>query len=176
MVSPNEKDRFMGNVAMTYQLTEWLSLFARTGTKCELTRELWSTDMPERKEVLSGPGDTAKRCCATGIKLGFHFKSRQTIKDLSLVVQVAGIHRTNYYKSNYTRVNELTIDGVYNLGNNASPNLNESSIVESEMNSLCLVRPRWVIKITCSSILPAEMTGQAHYQKKTIHFSIHPLR
>lgn len=52
------------------------------------------------------------------------------------MVQLGGINRTNYYKSNYARVNELTIDKVYNLGNNASPNLNESTIAETEMNSL----------------------------------------
>jgi outer membrane receptor protein involved in Fe transport len=33
-------------------------------------------------------------------------------------------------------VNELTIDRVYNLGNNASPNTTESTIAESEVNSL----------------------------------------
>ena len=137
LVSPNEKDRFLGNVAITYQLTEWLSLLARTGT------DLWTDTrtVVDRYARTKGGSFRAGRYSEEVLRnqesnSDFILKADKQFKDFSLVVQVGGIHRTNYYKSNYTRVNELTIDRVYNLGNNASPNLNESSIVESEMNSL----------------------------------------
>jgi TonB-linked SusC/RagA family outer membrane protein len=137
LVSPNEKDRFMGNVAVTYQLTEWLSLLARTGT------DLWTDTrtVVDRYARTKGGSFRAGRYSEEVLRnqesnSDFILKADKQFEDFSLVVQLGGIHRTNYYKSNYTRVNELTIDRVYNLGNNASPNLNESSIVESEMNSL----------------------------------------
>lgn len=137
LVSPNEKDRFLGNVAINYDLTEWLSVLVRTGT------DLWT----DTRTVV----DRYARTRAGSFRAGryseevlrnqetnsdFIIKADKEFNDFSLVVQAGGIHRTNYYKSNYTRVNELTIDGVYNLGNNASPNLTESAIAESEMNSL----------------------------------------
>jgi TonB-linked SusC/RagA family outer membrane protein len=137
LVTPNEKDRFLGNVAINYQLTDWLSVLARTGT------DLWT----DTRTVV----DRYARTRAGSFRAGryseevlrnqetnsdFIIKADKEFEDVSLVVQVGGIHRTNYYKANYTRVNELTIDRVYNLGNNASPNLTESAIAESEMNSL----------------------------------------
>jgi TonB-linked SusC/RagA family outer membrane protein len=137
LVTPNEKDRFLGNVAINYQLTDWLSVLARTGT------DLWT----DTRTVV----DRYARTRAGSFRAGryseeilrnqetnsdFIVKADKEFKDISLVIQAGGIHRTNYYKANYTRVNELTIDRVYNLGNNASPNLNESAVAESEMNSL----------------------------------------
>lgn len=137
LVSPNEKDRFLGNVAINYQLTDWLSVLARTGT------DLWT----DTRIVV----DRYARVRAGAFRAGRYsedilrnqetnsdiiLKADKQFKDLSVVFQLGAIHRNNYYKSNYTRVNELTVDGVYNTGNNASPNLNESAIAESEMNSV----------------------------------------
>ncbi len=136
-VSPNEKDRFLGNVAVSYQLTKWLSVLARTGT------DLWTDTriVVDRYARTKGGSFRAGRYSEEVLRnqesnSDFILKADKEFKDFSLVVQLGGIHRTNYFKSNYTRVNELTIDRVYNLGNNASPNLNESAIAESEMNSL----------------------------------------
>ncbi|WP_276374466.1 SusC/RagA family TonB-linked outer membrane protein [Chryseolinea sp. H1M3-3] len=136
-VSPNEKDRFLGNVAVSYQLTTWLSVLARTGT------DLWTDTriVVDRYARTKGGSFRAGRYSEEVLRnqesnSDFILKADKEFKDFSLVVQLGGIHRTNYFKSNYTRVNELTIDRVYNLGNNASPNLNESAIAESEMNSL----------------------------------------
>lgn len=137
LVSPNEKDRFLGNIAIDYQLTPWLSVLARTGT------DLWTDTriVVDRFARTKGGAFRAGRYSEEVLRnqesnSDFILKADKEFKDVSLVVQLGGIHRTNYFKSNYTRVNELTIDRVYNLGNNASPNLTESAIMESEMNSL----------------------------------------
>jgi TonB-linked SusC/RagA family outer membrane protein len=137
LVSPNEKDRFLGNVAISYQLTEWLSLLARTGT------DIWTDTriVVDRYARTKGGSFRAGRYSEEVIRnqesnSDFILKADKQFKDFSVVLQLGGIHRTNYFKSNYARVNELTIDRVYNLGNNASPNLNESAIAETEMNSL----------------------------------------
>lgn len=137
LVSPNEKDRFLGNVAIGYQLTEWLSILARTGT------DLWTDTRiaVDRFARTKGGAFRAGRYSEEVLRnqesnSDIILKADKQFTDFSVMFQVGAIHRTNYYKSNYTRVNELTIDGVYNLGNNASPNLNESAIAETEMNSL----------------------------------------
>ncbi len=137
LVQPNEKDRFLGNVAISYQLTDWLSVLARSGT------DLWTDTriVVDRFARTKGGSFRAGRYSEEVLRnqetnSDFIVKADKQFKDISLVVQLGGINRKNYFKSNYTRVNELTIDRVYNLGNNASPNLNESSILESEMNSL----------------------------------------
>ena len=137
LVQPNEKDRFLGNIAISYQFTEWLSVLARSGT------DVWTDTriIVDRYARTRGGSFRAGRYSEEVLRnqetnSDFIVKADKQFKHLSLVVQVGGINRKNYFKSNYTRVNELTIDRVYNLGNNASPNLNESAIAESEMNSL----------------------------------------
>lgn len=137
LVSPNEKDRFVGNVAINYQLTEWLSVLARTGT------DLWTDTriVVDRYARTRSGSFRAGRYSEEVVRnqesnSDVIIKADKQFSDISLVVQVGGINRTNYFKSNYVRVNELTIDRVYNLGNSASPNLTESAIAETEMNSL----------------------------------------
>lgn len=137
LVQPNEKDRFLGNIAISYQLTEWLSVLARSGT------DVWTDTrtIVDRYARTRGGSFRAGRYSEEVLRnqetnSDFIVKADKQFKTISLVLQVGAINRRNYFKSNYTRVNELTIDGVYNLGNNASPNLNESAIAESEMNSL----------------------------------------
>jgi TonB-linked SusC/RagA family outer membrane protein len=137
LVQPNEKDRFLGNIAISYQLTEWLSVLARSGT------DIWTDTriIVDRYARTRGGSFRAGRYSEEVLRnqetnSDFIVKADKQFKNVSLVIQLGGINRKNYFKSNYTRVNELTIDRVYNLGNNASPNLNESAIAESEMNSL----------------------------------------
>src|SRR5690606_22604458 len=137
LVQPNEKDRFLGNIAINYQLTDWLSVLARTGT------DLWTDTriVVERYERTKGGAFRQGRYSEEVLRnqetnSDIILKADKEIDDFSLVVQLGGIRRTNYFKSNYARVNEMTIDRVYNLCNNASPNLNESAMAETEMNSV----------------------------------------
>ncbi len=136
LVNPNEKDRFLGNIAVTYELADWLSLMARSGT------DLWTDtriniDRYERIRGSSRAGRYSEEVLRNQeTNSDFILTFDKSMNDLSLMAQLGGVQRTNYYKSNYVRVNELNIDRVYNLGNNASPNTTESTIAESEVNSL----------------------------------------
>jgi hypothetical protein len=110
LVSPNEKDRFLGNIAIDYQLTEWLSILARTGT------DLWTDTriVVDRYARTKGGSFRAGRYSEEVLRnqesnSDVILKADKQFKDISLVVQLGGIHRTNYFKSNYARVNDLTI-------------------------------------------------------------------
>lgn len=138
MVKPNEKDRVLGNINLTYEFAPWLSLMLRTGT------DLWtdtriSVNNFERirrgafsrgsysEEVLRRQESNSDFILSFNKEFGSNF---------SVVAQAGGVNRREYYKRNYTNVLQLTIDGVYNTGNNASPNSDESLIWEKETNSL----------------------------------------
>lgn len=134
---PNEKDRFLGNIALNYTFNEWLSLMVRTGT------DVWTdTRMNivayERVRNSFGRGSYSEevlRKQETNSDMILTF-SRDLTPDFKLTAQAGGIARSNFYKRNYSEVQQLTIDGVYNLGNNASPNIDASTIEESQVNSL----------------------------------------
>ncbi len=136
MVQPNEKDRILGNISLNYEFTDWLSLMLRTGT------DFWTdtrriVDRYERIRGTSRAGRFSEEVVSSQeTNSDFIFTLDKEVGEISLMAQLGGVHRANFYKSNYVRVNELTIDRVYNLGNNASPNTTESTILESEVNSL----------------------------------------
>lgn len=138
LVRPNDKDRFLGNISLTYDFAPWLSLMVRTGTDVwtdtrinvinfERTRNGAFSRGRYSEEVLKRQETNSDFMLSVNKMLGTKF---------SIVGQVGGINRTNSYKRNYTEVLQLTIDGVYNTGNNASPNTDESLIEETEVNSL----------------------------------------
>ncbi len=137
MVKPNEKDRFLGNISVNYEFTDWLNLMVRTGT------DVWSdtrisVDAYERTRGAFARGaysEEVLRRQESNSDLILSFDKTFANK-YSVVAQAGGVTRANYYKRNYSKVEQLTIDGVYNLGNNASPNTDESMIQESEVNSL----------------------------------------
>lgn len=139
LVSPNDKNRFLGNIALTYEFNSWLSLMARTGT------DFWTdtrivVDRYARTAGYPAGSFRAGRYSEEVLQSqesnsDFILKAEKEFTHTSITLQAGGIHRTNYYKSDYARVNDLAIDGVYNLGNAASPNLNESALAETEMNS-----------------------------------------
>ena len=137
LVQPNDKDRFLGNISVTYDFTDWLSLMVRTGT------DLW-TDTRINVDRYERTRNGARRAGRYSEEVlrnqetnhDFILTLNKILGDIALTVQAGGIQRKNYYKMNYTRVEELTIDRLYNLGNNASPNTNESAIMESQVNSV----------------------------------------
>jgi outer membrane receptor protein involved in Fe transport len=61
---------------------------------------------------------------------------RQLTTDFSLTVNAGGNSRVNNFKRNYTRIQDLAINKVYNLSNYASPPITESRIEEYQVNSL----------------------------------------
>ena len=136
MVRPNEKDRFLGNIAVNYEFTDWLSLMVRSGT------DLWTDTRINvlgyaRTRGAFAPGSYSEEILRRQENNSdFILTFDKTFSGLSVGAQVGGVHRNNYYKRNFSRVDQLSIDGVYNLGNSSSPNVDESTIQESEVNSV----------------------------------------
>ncbi|WP_339810313.1 SusC/RagA family TonB-linked outer membrane protein [uncultured Imperialibacter sp.] len=137
LVRPNEKDRFLGNVALNYEFNEWLSLMVRSGTDVWTDTRL-NIIAYERTRNSFGRGSYSEevlRRQETNSDFIFTLNKDLT-PDLKLTAQAGGVSRVNYYKRNYSEVQQLTIDKVYNLGNNASPNIDASAVEESQVNSL----------------------------------------
>lgn len=133
----NEKDRFLGNITLNYELTPWLSVMARSGTdlwtdtRISVNRHSQTKSFAYRSEAYS---EEVLRRQETNSDVIFTFN--QSFANLSVNAQVGGVHRTNYYKRNYIGVNDLTINGLYNVANNASTNINRSRVEEKEVNSV----------------------------------------
>ncbi|PHN07279.1 SusC/RagA family TonB-linked outer membrane protein [Flavilitoribacter nigricans] len=134
----NDKDRFLGNIALTYEFTPALSLMVRTGT------DLWTdtrVNVTRHAQIKSGTlrteafNEDVLRRQESNSDFIFTF-NKYIGQDLSVNAQFGGANRTNYYKRNYTAVNDVTINGLYNVANNATTNTNRSRIEEKEVNSL----------------------------------------
>lgn len=134
----NEKDRFLGNIMVNYQINSWLNVMARSGTdffsdtRINVTnwervrngtfiRGAYEEDIHRRQETNSDLIVSLNKTIAT---------------NFSISAQVGGVTRSNYFKNNYVLARELTVDGIYNLNNNAAPPLTTSRIEESQVNSV----------------------------------------
>ncbi len=134
----NEKDRLLGSIAINYNLNDNFSIMARSGT------DFWS----DTRMNVNGVERTKNNVRILGAYQEIVMRSQETNNDViltfdknvtekfSLKVQAGGINRSNYYKRNQVNVGELTIDGLYNLGNYASPVTPSSEIRKQEVNSL----------------------------------------
>ena len=134
----NEKDRLVGNIALTYELNEHFSVLVRSGT------DFWS----DLRENVTGVEYTKNNVKVLGSYQEIALRSQETNNDLiltydqkisadfSLKVQAGAINRTNLYKRTQVNVGQLTIDGLYNLGNYASPTSPSSETSEQVVNSV----------------------------------------
>ncbi|MDF9799264.1 TonB-linked SusC/RagA family outer membrane protein [Catalinimonas alkaloidigena] len=131
----NEKDRLLGNITLNYQLTDHLSVMARSGT------DFW-TDSRENiiaeKESRYYPNGAYEESVLRRQETNSDFLITydNSFGDFLVTANVGGNNRANFYKRSFTRLNDLTVNKLYNLGNNASPPITESAIEEYEVNSL----------------------------------------
>ncbi len=138
LTNSNEKDRIVGNIALTYNIMDGLDLMLRTGTdlwtdtRISVTRNERIKSFNERTQAFYE--DVLRRQESNSDFLLTY--NKYLTDDISVNVQAGGAHRTNYYKRNYIGVNDVTINGLYNVANNATTNTNRSRIEEKEVNSL----------------------------------------
>ncbi|MCP9234531.1 SusC/RagA family TonB-linked outer membrane protein [Lewinella sp. JB7] len=137
LTNGNDKDRLLGNIAFTYEFLPSLSLMVRGGT------DLWTDtriSVNRSERIKSGTERTQAfsedvlRRQETNLDFILSYNNYFG-ENLSVNAQFGGNHRTNYYKRNYIAVNDVTINGLYNVANNASQNTNSSRIEEKEVNS-----------------------------------------
>lgn len=133
----NDKDRFLGNIAFTYEFLPNLNLMVRGGTdlwtdtRRSITRNERIKSNTERTQSFN---EDVLRRQETNVDFILSYNNYFG-ENISLTAQAGGNHRTNYFKRNYIGVNDATINGLYNVANNASQNTNVSRIEEKEVNS-----------------------------------------
>jgi TonB-linked SusC/RagA family outer membrane protein len=135
----NDKDRLVGNIALNFNLASNLKLMARTGTDVWSDTRINITNFERVRNGNKTPGryseEVLRRQETNHDALLTYDKSVST--NLAIVASVGAADRTNFYKRNFANVNELVVDGVYNLANsNPSQNSIESRIEKSEVQSV----------------------------------------
>lgn len=135
----NEKDRLVGNIALNFAISPELKLMLRSGT------DMWSDtriNIINFDRVRNGnrtPGrysEEVLRRQETNHDALLSYEKSIT-KDFHLVASAGAAQRSNYYKRNFANVNELVVDGVYNLANsNPSQNTIDSRIEKAEVQSV----------------------------------------
>ena len=132
----NDKNRLLGNIALNYELTDHLNLMVRSGT------DFW---MDSRENIVAEknaryyPNGQYEEEILSRQETNSDFLltyDRQITTDFSLTVNAGGNSRVNNFKRNFTRIQDLAINKVYNLSNFASPPITESRIEEYQVNSL----------------------------------------
>ncbi|QNF32896.1 SusC/RagA family TonB-linked outer membrane protein [Adhaeribacter swui] len=134
----NDKDRLRGNMSISYDFNDKFSLMVRSGT------DYWSDTRTNitRFERISGGNfragqfnEEVLRSQETNHDAMLTYK-QDFGPDFSFNGQLGGIYRNNFYKRNFTQVEQMVIDKLYTLNNNASPNTNQSETQEFNVQSL----------------------------------------
>lgn len=135
----NEKDRIVGNIALNYEVMPDLNLMLRTGT------DLWTdtrVNVINYARIRNGTqingqySEEVLRAQETNTDILATY-GKQLSSSLKLNLMAGALLRTNYYKRNFTQVNQLVVDGIYNLANSVpASNLSQSTIEEKESQSI----------------------------------------
>ncbi|HEY0741568.1 MAG TPA: SusC/RagA family TonB-linked outer membrane protein [Chryseosolibacter sp.] len=135
----NEKDRILGNVAINYQIVPSLNVTLRSGT------DLWTDtriNVINYERVRNGTqvygqySEEVLRGQETNTDVMMTF-SKNVTPAFSLNAMAGALLRTTYYKRNFTQVNQLVVDRVYNLSNSIpASNTAASTIEEKESQSI----------------------------------------
>ncbi len=138
LTNSNDKDRLLGNISLNYEITDHLSLMLRTGTdfwsdtRIAITRNERVKSFTERTQAFY---EDIHRRQETNSDFLLTYNNYFG-DDFSVNIQAGGTTRNNYFKRNYTGVNDVTINNLYNVANNATTNTNISRIEEKIVNSL----------------------------------------
>jgi len=137
--STNDKDRLLGALSAQITFSDHLKLMLRSGTDMWTDTRINIINFERVRNGNKTPGrysEEVTRSQETNHDFLLTYDN-MIGRDFSVVTQLGGARRTNYFKRNFTNVGELVVDGVYNLGNsNPSQNSVASTIRESEVQSL----------------------------------------
>jgi outer membrane receptor protein involved in Fe transport len=139
MTNKNEKDRLVGNIALTYKLLPYLTAMFRSGTDVWTDTRINVTNFERVRNGNRTPGsylEDVNRRQETNHDLLLTF-NKALSTDFTTNVQAGGIVRTNSFKRNYLAVGELVVDGLYNAANaNPSRNTAISRVERQQVNSV----------------------------------------
>jgi TonB-linked SusC/RagA family outer membrane protein len=130
-----QRERFMGNAKVSYQLTDWLSAFVRTGG------DIYTNINTERRAFgdIDNPTGSYFESARTVREINSDFlftANKQINQDLSFVLQAGGRRMDYSYHYNSGAANELVLPNVYNLANSAVPQVTTNTIRQKRINSL----------------------------------------
>lgn len=129
----DNKNRFLGNMALTYQLTDNLSLMVRGGTdtwnQIKMNRTGFSNF--DRDGSYSEQAESSQET-----NMDFLINYTKKAGRFDFIVNAGGNKRINNYKNNLVTLNSLAVDGLWNASNYAAPPVTTSMIKKSEVNSL----------------------------------------
>ncbi|MCY7350962.1 MAG: SusC/RagA family TonB-linked outer membrane protein [Cytophagaceae bacterium] len=137
--SSDDKDRLVGNLALTYKILPELSVMLRSGTDV-FTQTFINVINFERvrngNRTFGQYSEQIVRRQETNTDVILTFNKALT-RNFSVNAQAGAVQRTNYFKDNFMRVGQLVVDGLYNLGN-AVPSQNQisSTIQKKETQSV----------------------------------------
>lgn len=130
-----QRERFMGNAKATYQFTDWLSGFVRTGGDIYSninTEKVAATDI----DTPTGSYFESSRTYRE-INSDFLFTAaKQMNQDLYLSLSAGGSRQDYSYHYASGAANELAIPGVYNVANSAVPQVASNNSSLKRTNSL----------------------------------------
>jgi TonB-linked SusC/RagA family outer membrane protein len=137
--SGDDKDRLVGNIAMTYKILPELSVMLRSGTDFYTQTFINIVNFERTRNGNTTPGryeERVQRRQETNTDVIFTFNKSLT-PDFAVNAQLGAVQRTNYFKDNYMYVGQLVVDGLYNLSN-AVPSQNQitSAIQRKETQSV----------------------------------------
>ncbi len=152
--SAQSKDRILGNVSLTYNFDEHLSLMLRTGTD-------WYYDHRPIRRAVSTVGSEKGRYQVydinfeernTDFLLKYDLKSNSKI---GLVASVGGNRLDSKGRNVSTVAPELNFPGIYSLSNFASPLQVSESVFEKRINSLY-----GLLQLDYNNMLFLDITGR----------------
>jgi outer membrane receptor protein involved in Fe transport len=139
------RDRVIGNGSVTYELTDWLKVMARSGTDWYQEDRQWNQPAGTfglflgRQAEQVGPNGGYEHETRYRQERNSDFlvtANRYVGEHLSAVVNVGGNHRTNEFRNGYTWVRSLVVPGVYNVQNAAETPFSQETLSRKEVNSL----------------------------------------
>lgn len=131
----DDRDRIIGNASLSYDLADWLTTTARVGTdwyQDERKRE-WYED--GTNNFYSGFVHTNLNTNETNVDLLLS-GSRDLTSSITLNATVGGNHRYAEYSWDQAIVDELTVPGIFSVGNSARPVRTGDYLEQLAMNSL----------------------------------------
>ncbi|SDK01848.1 TonB-linked outer membrane protein, SusC/RagA family [Catalinimonas alkaloidigena] len=130
----NQKDRLFGNVMVTYEFTDWLNLFVRTGTDFFGDRRQNRIARMNKSRFSSYSEDVY---VAQETNSDFLFSITPKLGgDFEVSANLGGNNRMNEYRRDYMYAAQLAIPGVYNIGNSLLRPEVANSYTKKVVNSL----------------------------------------
>ncbi|MCD9019321.1 SusC/RagA family TonB-linked outer membrane protein [Parachryseolinea silvisoli] len=130
-----DKDRIIGNVRLSYEFTDWLSLSVRTGTD-------FFTDLAVSKRAHGSndyPNGNYQEVDRTWYEVNSDFLltfNKEVMTDLKVVASVGGNNMRQVHDRTIAEAPELEIPGVYNLDNSRVAVDVETFAEQKEIHSL----------------------------------------